>query len=198
MRLAIILLSSVLLSACIGPQVKDTRPADAQWQARLQQQQELKNWAFRGRTAIRQDREGWNASLNWEQKADDFLIQLSGPFSQGGARLEGNAQQVTLTLDNGERYQADSPERLLMQVMGWQLPVSALRDWVRGLPYAQLAVDKQTLDERGRLRQLEQGGWHVDYRDYMAFEQTTMPAKIFITHPDLDVRIMISRWQRPE
>jgi outer membrane lipoprotein LolB len=171
---------------------------DALWQLRLQQQSELHDWAFVGRTAIVQGREGWNAGIVWEEQNQEFHIRLSGPFSQGGVALDGNTDQVTLTLDDGEQLSAPTAEQLLAEAMGWLLPVSALRDWVRGVPYAKVAVDKQELDEQGRLLRLEQAGWQIEFLRYMPFEHYSMPEKVFMKHPELSVRLIVSDWRRPK
>lgn len=171
---------------------------DALWQLRLQQQSELHDWAFVGRTAIVQGREGWNAGIVWEEQDQEFHIRLSGPFSQGGVALDGNTDQVTLTLDDGEQLSAPTAEQLLAEAMGWLLPVSALRDWVRGVPYAGVAVDKQELDEQGRLLRLEQAGWQIEFLRYMPFEHYSMPEKVFMKHPELSVRLIVSDWRRPK
>jgi outer membrane lipoprotein LolB len=145
-----------------------------------------------------QGREGWNAGIVWEEQNQEFHIRLSGPFSQGGVALDGNTDQVTLTLDDGEQLSAPTAEQLLAEAMGWLLPVSALRDWVRGVPYAKVAVDKQELDEQGRLLRLEQAGWQIEFLRYMPFEHYSMPEKVFMKHPELSVRLIVSDWRRPK
>lgn len=179
-------------------QTKTTTSPDALWQLRLAQQSELQQWAFVGRTAIVQGREGWNAGIVWEEQNQEFHIRLSGPFSQGGVALDGNSEAVTLTLDDGEQLSAPTAEQLLAEAMGWLLPVSALRDWVRGVPYAKVAVDKQELDEQGRLIRLEQAGWQIEFLRYMPFEHYSMPEKVFMKHPELSVRLIVSDWRRPK
>jgi len=179
-------------------QTKPPSTPDALWQMRLAQQSELERWAFVGRTAIVQGREGWNAGIVWEEQHQQFHIRLSGPFSQGGVALDGNMDSVTLTMDDGEQLSAATPEQLLAEAMGWLLPVSALRDWVRGVPYSKVAVDKQELDEFGRLTRLEQAGWQIEFLRYMPFEQYSMPEKVFMKHADLSVRLIVSDWRRPK
>ncbi|WP_438970623.1 lipoprotein insertase outer membrane protein LolB [Methylophaga sp.] len=189
----------VLVSGCAPVwQQKTTESPDALWQQRLTQQEQLNNWAFKGRTAITQGNEGWNAGIRWEEQDQDFYIKLYGPFSQGGVELKGDKHEVTLTLDDGETMTAATPEQLLVETIGWLLPVSALRDWVRGVPYSKVEVDHKQLDEKGRLTLLEQGGWTIEFLRYMPFETYSMPSKVFIKHPDLSVRLVVSDWSRPK
>ena len=168
------------------------------WQQRQMQQADLNAWAFKGRTAIVQGREGWNAGIHWQERGQQFQIKLSGPFSQGGVALDGNAETVTLTLDDGETVSAATPEQLLAEAMGWLLPVSALRDWVRGVPYSKLPVDSKQLDAQGRLTKLEQAGWQIEFLRYMPFKGTSMPEKVFMKHPEMSIRLIVSDWSIPK
>lgn len=188
----------ILISGCTPLwQTQPSQSPDALWQQRQAQQAELKAWAFKGRTAIVQGREGWNAGINWEEQEQTFQIRLSGPFSQGGVVLDGDQQEVTLTLNDGKTLTAETPEQLLAEAMGWLLPVSALRDWVRGVPYSKVPVDSQQLDQQGRLTKLEQAGWQIEFLRYMPFESYSMPAKVFMKHARLSVRLIVSDWRRP-
>lgn len=199
MRLVWLAGLSLLLTGCAPLwQPKTTESPEQRWQQQQQEIAALKDWRFRGRTAITQGREGWNAGITWQQQGEGFDIKLSGPFSQGGAELIGDAEQVTLTLDNGDQYSAQTPEQLLAKTLGWFLPVSALRDWVRGVPYKDAAVDKYQLDENGRLKTLQQAGWQVEYLRYVPFNGLVVPSKIFIKHPDLNIRLIISDWSQAE
>ena len=59
---------------------------------------QLKQLEIRGRTAITQGDEAWNAGLNWRENTGIYRIKLIGPFSQGGIHLDCTPQQVVLTL----------------------------------------------------------------------------------------------------
>ncbi|MCC5795702.1 MAG: outer membrane lipoprotein LolB [Methylophaga sp.] len=174
-------------------QTPKTAP-ELQWEVRHQELQQLNNWSFRGRTIITQGREGWNAGVYWREQTPAFSIRLSGPFAQGGMLLEGQEERVTMTLNSGEQFSAETPEALLAEALGWLLPVSALRDWVRGMPYAAMNVDDMQLDNQGRITLLYQAGWEVSFEEYMPFSGHQVPAKVFIKHPDLSVRLLMNRW----
>ncbi|MCX4187011.1 lipoprotein insertase outer membrane protein LolB [Methylophaga sp. OBS4] len=199
MRRLLVALLAVTMTACAPVwQQEPGDPAETLWLAHQQQQAEMGDWAFRGRTVIIQGKEGWNAGISWQEQGENYLIKLSGPFAQGGIILDGNDRQVTLTLDDGEKMTAATPEQLLAEAMGWLLPVSALRDWIRGIPYSQLPVDSQQLDAKGRLTLLKQAGWEIEFLRYMPFENYSMPSKVFMKHPDLSVRLVVSDWRRPK
>jgi len=199
MRQLLSLTLILMLTGCAPLwQSKPAGDPEQLWQQRQMQQADLNAWAFKGRTAIVQGREGWNAGIHWQERGQQFQIKLSGPFSQGGVALDGNAETVTLTLDDGETVSAATPEQLLAESMGWLLPVSALRDWVRGVPYSKLPVDSKQLDAQGRLTKLEQAGWQIEFLRYMPFKGTSMPEKVFMKHPEMSIRLIVSDWSIPK
>lgn len=185
-----------LLTACTPFwQTKPLAPAEELWQNRQTELKQLNDWSFRGRTVIRQGNEGWNVGVTWQQDQQDFNIRLFGPFAQGAVELKGDDQLVTMTFSDGQTYSAATPEQLLAEVMGWLLPVSALRDWVRGLPHAPIKIDAKSLDEKGRLSTLSQAGWEVEFVDYAPLQGMDVPAKIFIEHPELSIRLVMNGWK---
>lgn len=199
MKLLLGLVGVMMLSACVPFwQTRTAATPEQLWEQHQSQQASIESWAFKGRTAIIQGREGWNAGIQWQEQGQQFHIKLSGPFSQGGLELDGDAETVRLTLDDGETMEASTPEQLLAEAVGWLLPVSALRDWVRGLPYAKLPIDSKTLDEQGRLTRLEQDGWQIEFIRYMPFQGTSMPAKVFMKHPEMSIRLVVSGWSQPK
>jgi len=194
-----VLVASLLATACVPIwQQRPTVDSSVLWQQRQTALLQLDKWQLYGRTVIRQGNEAWNAGLNWQQNNDHFQIKLTGPFAQGGALLDGDSTQVVLTLDDGSKMAASSPEALLLEALNVHMPVSALRDWVRGLPYAANRIDEVRYDDNGRINYLKQDNWEIEYLRYVPFKQYSMPAKVFINHPDLSVKVIVSDWEPVE
>ena len=86
------------LAACSGMTEKvSSAPDMVAWQLHQQQLEQLDDWAFNGRIAVRdQQNEGWNASLRWQQQGDHFDIRLSGALGQGAMRIHGDAALAIL------------------------------------------------------------------------------------------------------
>lgn len=168
---------------------------DLVWQERQIQLRQLTTWEVRGRTAITQGKEAWNAGLNWRENTGIYRIKLMGPFSQGGIHLDGTPEQVVLTLSDGEMIAAATPEALLTKTFNLKFPISALRDWLRGLPYQGAPYQTIEIDNQGRLKYLVQQEWKIDYQRYETYGQRQMPSKIFISHPELSVRLVINNWK---
>ncbi|MGH8436734.1 MAG: lipoprotein insertase outer membrane protein LolB [Pseudomonas sp.] len=191
-----------LLSGCAGliPHESLKGQGDpAQWQAHKQQISALDAWQISGKVGIRAPRgegktESGSATLFWLQRQGYYDIRLSGPLGRGAARLTGRPGDVTLEVANQGRYQADSPEALLDEQLGWKLPVSHLIWWVRGLP----APDSKsilTLDSTSHLARMEQDGWQVEYLSYVEQNGYWLPDRLKLHGRDLDVTLVVKDWQ---
>jgi outer membrane lipoprotein LolB len=196
-KTATIALVVLLISACapIKQRTDFVIDPDLVWQERQVQLRQLTTWEVRGRTAITQGKEAWNAGLNWRENTGIYRIKLKGPFSLGGIHLDGTPEQVVLTLSDGKMIAAASPEALLIKTFNLKFPISALRDWLRGLPYQGAPYQTIEIDGQGRLKYLEQQEWKIDYQRYETYGQQQMPSKIFISHPELSVRLVVNSWK---
>lgn len=195
-RFILLVVVSLTLTACVP--IWQTRPdtsPETLWQARQIALLQLNNWKIHGRTIIRNKQQAWNVGLRWQQNNAQFEIQLLGPFAQGGVSLEGNDRQVTMTMDDGQKLQSSNAEELIRNTLGVQLPINALRDWVRGIPHQQSNIELVEYDEDGRITHLIQQDWTIDFKRYVPFKDYSLPSKIFITQPDRSLRLVITSWK---
>ena len=191
-------LAALFLSACAPLYQKLYVPDDPglAWQDRQAQLRQLTNWHIIGRASIAQDKKAWNARVNWHENTGVYRIKMMGPFSQGGFHLDGTPEQVILTLSDGQTTRSSSPEALLNKTFNLNLPITALRDWLKGLPYAGGApYENIEIDNHGRLKYLEQLRWKIYYQQYKRYGQQQLPSKLFMSHPELKVRLVVDNWK---
>ena len=155
----------------------------------------LSAWQFNGRVSLTRGEEGWHAGLHWQEQAGSFYLRVSGPLGQGGFQLNGDARGVVLVDADGQTFAAQDADALLVQVTGWELPVSGLRHWIRGLPEPAAGEAQANRDEAGQLRRLEQSGWTINYERYQVVDGVSLPAKLRLVREDVAVRIVIDQWQ---
>ncbi|MBM7060188.1 lipoprotein localization protein LolB [Pseudomonas sp. UL073] len=187
----------VVLTGCAGLTSRESVQGQgdpAQWKSHKQQTAALDAWQISGKVGIRAPKDSGSGTLFWLQRKDYFDIRLSGPLGRGAARLTGHSGAVTLEVANQGRYQADSPEALLEEQLGWRLPVSHLIWWVRGLP-APDSKSQLTLDTDSRLAHLEQDGWQVEYLSYAEQNGYWLPERLKLHGQDLDVTLVVKDWQ---
>lgn len=165
------------------------------WQIQQQRLQELDYWHAEGRLAVKQGKKGGNASFVWTQKGEHFDIKLFGPFGSGAVYITGNDTHVQLKEANGKIHTAKTPEALLQKVAGWQVPITGMRYWLRGMPVPHDKLKKHRLGEEGTLKSLQQDGWQVDYESYHHDNALPMPGKVQLTNRKLKVKVIIKSWK---
>lgn len=171
----------------------DGAGSPAVWRQHQQQSGLLQAWELSGKLGVRSDAQNASATLFWLQRNDYYDIRVSGPLGQGSARLQGERGLTRLT-HGGQQLDADSPEQLMRQQLGWSLPVSSLYWWVRGLP-APGSSYQLTLNNDSHASRLRQDGWQLDYSDYQRHEQLSLPGRIRLSGPHLQATLLIKQWQ---
>ncbi|MEE1922465.1 lipoprotein insertase outer membrane protein LolB [Pseudomonas sp. 148P] len=186
-----------LLAGCAGFGSKEAVQGQGSpqlWKEHKQQLASLDGWQINGKVGIRAPKDSGSGTLFWLQRQDYYDIRLSGPLGRGAARLTGRPGQVVLEVANQGRFEAATPETLLAEQMGWELPVSHLVWWVRGLP-APDSKSRLTLDGNSRLASLEQDGWQVEYTSYTEQNGYWLPERMKLHGQDLDVTVVLKEWQ---
>jgi len=160
--------------------------------------QRIPHWEAEGKIAVQMAGEHQSASFKWTQDKGNYVVHLFGPFGQGATWLRRTQRGVTLE-NNAKtgRHRAASAEALMQDVMGWQVPVSNLQFWLRGLPAKQPKPTQAQRDSTGVLTHLEQEGWQVDYTRHDNFAGWSLPTKIIATRDDIRLTVVVKRWQLP-
>lgn len=186
-----------LLAGCAGLTSREALEGEGSptlWQSHKQQIGSLDAWQISGKVGIRAPQDSGSGTLFWLQRQDYYDIRLSGPLGRGAARLTGRPGTILLEVANQGRYQATSPEQLLQQQLGLNLPVSHLLWWIRGLPDPD-SKSRLTLDRDSRLAQLSQDGWQVDYLRYAEQDGYWLPERLKLSGHDLQITLVIKDWQ---
>ncbi len=194
MKLVPVFAFLLLISGCST--LLDYTPQQTSWQQREQQLQQFDRWQVEGRIALRTEDDSWSGSLHWQQLSQLYDIRISGPFGQGGISLSGDRYRVVLTTSDGSIIGNQGAEQLMYQQLGWRVPVDSLRYWMVGRPSPDSPTLQVVYDEYGRIQQLQQDDWKIDYKRYMSYQQLELPGKIFITNHHLSVKLVVDHWQQ--
>lgn len=165
---------SLALSHCA--QLPEQSPQDLDFSANQQALRALNQWQLEGKIGVRLPDDNGSARVSWHQQGQDYRLSLSGPLGQGRVLIEGGPQQVTLTQSGEQPISADSAEALIRQATGWQLPVSALRAWVLGLPLNDAAVSARQYREDDLPLSFTQLGWQLHYKRFHQQEGLWLPS----------------------
>ena len=194
----------LLLAGCVGQPVRES-PLHAGSAMELQAQAARvaalaahPRWSLQGRVAVSNGRDGGSGRIEWQQDGPRFAVSLSAPITRQSWRLSGDAGSARLEgLDGGPRQDSD-PERLLREATGWDIPVSALSSWLRGIAAAELPAAAMRFGNDGHLARIEQGGWTIDYTGWQAQPGlgADVPERLTASREDAKVRLVIDNWQQ--
>lgn len=184
-----------LISSCstITPETPTPQQQKLTWQTRQQILAQIQSWRLNGKIAVRTAQDSGSASINWQQRGKNFDIALLGPLGAGGMNLSGQPGNVRLKAADGNQFSASSAEELLSKQWGFNLPVSSLRYWVRGLPVPG-ASHQDKFDQYHRLESFSQQGFRISYLAYTRTSKIDLPAKMVISSPALTTKIIVYKW----
>lgn len=174
-------------------------PADLEaWEARKAWLASLDDWRFAGRVAIKAYDDGWSANVDWLQRDKHLDVNFSGPLGVGSARVAGTPEMLEVHTTEGEHFVTTDPEADLYWQLGWTAPLDRMAYWVLGLPGPGSEAEVE-VDGAGRPLRIEQGGWMVDYVDYLQLDNgRAMPRRIDIERDDVRIRLVVGEWHLGE
>ena len=180
-----LLFATALLSACtaIAPPAKE----NSDWTRQRDQLQELESWELRGRVNVRYDNESHTPRINWLQQNVEYHIRLWGTFNAGNTLIVGRPGYVSLEND-GETVDASSPEELILRQMGYELPISQLNYWIKGLPSPDSGF-QLSFNELNQLTTIEQADWTINLSDMRQYGQVSLPRRVELTRTRNDIRL---------
>jgi len=193
--LTITIAAILLLSACAQTpqQPSITDDPNAFWAQHQQQAATLSNWDIMGKLGIRTPAQSNSARFNWQQLDQEFDIHITTLLGQGVVTLTGSNDDVQIKIAGRGDFNTSTPEALLLQELGWTLPIDVLNYWVRGIPAPNSKAFYQ-LNEQGLLDTLQQAGWQLSFSRYQVLDSHTLPSKIRLQQGDIIVTLLIKRW----
>ena len=149
---------------------------------------DLTQWQLTGRVNIRYDNESHTPRIRWQHDNRDYNIRLWGTFNAGNTLIEGRPGFVTL--EQGDTLlNAASPEELILQQLGYEMPVSYLEYWIKGIP-APTSRAGLSFNDLNQLSELTQDGWTVSFPDPRQYGDISLPRRVEVTRPLDDVRLV--------
>lgn len=155
----------------------------------------LDHFLAEGKLALRTPEQAESAGFRWHQQGSQTRIELSGPMGVNATTLRSDGRELEVLQGDQRSHWDISDPALPVLESGWQLPLSALPYWLRGIPAPQFDVDELALESE-RLSLLRQAGWEVNVERYGRFGDLDLPTRLQIRHDERRVRLVIRRWHR--
>jgi outer membrane lipoprotein LolB len=159
---------------------------------------EVTQWNLYARAVLRIEGGLYNIGIRWQRQENGrFMMLLDAPLGQGVLRIDAlGPEEFRLRLPDGQLFVNNTVEALMVDVVGWSLPIGGLDYWIRGLPYPGDDY-RHRLDSTGRAKSIRQAGWDIAYLDYFAeVDEPSLPRKLTLTSEDVTLKLVIERWQQ--
>ena len=192
-----VLLLIIMISGCATTPKEPELPLELRqqlWDVRHKKLQQINHWQLMGRLGLQVPGQSGSMSIEWLQNQQDFTVYLDGPLGQSLAKIEQSDSGIVVEAE-GKRYQGATPEALLYNITGWLLPVSYLRFWVQGMPVPGGTQIGMQLDNQGRIIQLSQAGWTIEYLEYQNNPPVALPGRIRVKKDKIQMTLVARRWQ---
>ncbi|WP_100641782.1 lipoprotein insertase outer membrane protein LolB [Alteromonas facilis] len=156
----------------------------------------MHNWNLRGRLAFKSEQESFSAYVRWQQRGDAYTFTLTNLVGVTLLSLTVDEHEAVLEAD-GETYRHNDAEALIYEVSGWPIPVTAMKNWVKGTARSH---DIVTRDDKGLLATvvvpLASGPWHVNYQQYTQESGIVLPRMMTISQSEnLSIRLKVNQWE---
>ncbi len=186
----------LVLSSCVTVNQHITSKQPADWTAEQQSRQQIKNWEIRGRLGIQTENDGGTLDIIWKQSGQNFSIRLIAPFGAGNYLVQGDNSRAEIRYPDGSLKVVNNIDDVFSSILEVNLPISAVKNWVRGLPAETLAVENIRWNEQGLLVTVNQSGWNVEIKKYTG-KKILLPHVIYLSRDDnaeLDIRLVLRQW----
>jgi outer membrane lipoprotein LolB len=176
-------------------QTRTTESAESAraYQARFDQLQALDDWTLGSRLAISDGKDGGSGNLTWRNDGDETRMSFHGAMGKGAWQLQAGPAGARIELANGEVHLAPTIAALVLEQIGWKVPVDALSWWVKGLADPGRWETRQ-LDDNGRLLMLSQFGWEVEFGNYSQVSGSWLPSKLTARRGKYLVKMVVKNW----
>ncbi len=187
-----LLILLVFLVACSETPLRPAMDSNIELQ---NQREQIQSWNLNGRLSITSEKESGTVTFHWSQDHERYLMRFIAPLGQGTFALRGGeADGVYLLTAKSKVLHADDAETLLTQSVGWHVPVSGFKYWVRGLQEPGVDVTNQQFDDQGRIKEMQQADWSISIKRYMDVDGVDLPAKIFMHNDHVKLKLIIQTW----
>jgi len=193
MRIISLSLCAWLVACASTPQTTAlaTQPIHQQHLASLTN---IEQFSIKGRLGVNSQGKGFSGGITWVHQPETDSIDIYTPLGSKVARIHKSSQSVLLTTQDGRSIVAEDAEALTETVIGLRLPLNGLNDWVLGRP-TKANIDAVTWDGMGRISSLSQQGWEITYLAYHDALIPSLPNKISLKNPQLQLRLVVETWQ---
>lgn len=193
-QLLVILFAAMLAGCAAGPVKLNPPEREAVYEKFKATQKSLAYWKMNAKFTFRVNNRVHSGTIRWVNNDYAYGIKLTGPMDQGAVVVTSDGNEVTLKDSQGYEGSANTPEAMLTRYTEYELPISNMKYWVKGLPTPH-SKPIVTLNPQGYPIFMQQDTWTIEYQYFRDVGNYLLPRKIIITHPTLKISLSVYEWE---
>lgn len=159
---------------------------------------QLQNWQINGKIAFINGKERDSANLYWLNDTEKGVEELNLTTFLGIKVLQASLNNGIYRIEvDGEQYQHTNIDYMISALTGYQLPSSALKYWLKALPYQNSDVieyNNQTQLPETITGIYDFKTWQISYQNYRKVQHLDLPHQLTIKQQDITIKISIHQW----
>ncbi len=197
-RLSGAVLVILLVGGCALFPEKPVTDSQALWLKHRLLLNGIHSWNIKGRIAIKNNAGSGTLHVYWQQRDAVYELHLTAPLGQGSYLFKGSDAGVSMVGPDDLYLTATTAQELIRRNLGWNIDLEGLKYWIRGIPSPATNHQQLRLDDKGRLKSMEQSDFKISVTRYTELGAISLPKKLSIKNDDLQLKAVIQSWEFPE
>lgn len=126
-------------------------------------------------------------NFNWQHESGNDNLAFMSPLGNTVAQIVVESGLATLTT-GGESYSGRNLDAMMMQQLGFSLPLNYLHYWIQGVPLPQYKVQDHLVSG------FDQLGWKIEY---LSWQDSNHPQVLLVQKNALRIK-MVMNWPESE
>ncbi|OAJ94098.1 lipoprotein insertase outer membrane protein LolB [Vibrio bivalvicida] len=172
---------------------------NVEWQTHQQRLATIQDYKSNGKLGYIAPDQRQSLNFQWHHSSTLTQLRMTTFLGQTALNLKATPDGASVETYDEQTFQASTPETLIKQLTGLNIPVEQLNDWMLGRP---TQADYYDLNETNTLASLTKRVgdqvWQLNYTSYqdVLIDGTTLPLpkKMKLTQSDISINIIISKW----
>jgi len=148
-------------------------------------------WQVEGKIAVKYDSKGLTFRFVWRQKGDQTMLSFSAPLGVV-FRFFITDDYCEYINEKGEVFRATSSEELMLNEIGWFVPIKRAMFWIKGIPFPDAKIEAVSLYQDNNYKQFTQLPWTVTVEEY--FTDRRLPKAIVFLSDGVRIKVAIKKW----
>lgn len=191
----LLLVTSLILPGCAS--IDST--TNVEWESHQQRLAMIDGYQAAGKLGYIAPQQRQSLNFQWQDSAQETQLRMTTFLGQTVLNLSATPTLATVETYEGQTYSASTPEALIKQLTGLNIPVEQLNDWMLGRP---TQADDYQLNQTNTLASLTKRvnaqDWKLDYLSYQDVQHLgaalPLPKKMKLTQGSTSINIVISKW----